>query len=301
MVKGLRSDRQSSFWNGTPGALPEATSQLRSKPHRSARVSFANYAMLTTVYQVEDAPRHYQKAMESEEAEEWQKAVDSECASLTKTKVLQFIDAIPTRTKAIPIRLILQRKLGPTSETVHYKAQLVAQGFRQIEREDLTHTFAPVASLSSVRVVLSIAAAPGFEIYQMDVATVFLGSKLEEEVYVSLPEGILGSTRVASQKGSLDGLKQSSTCWYTTIDAFLIGKMGFRCGRFDCCIYTDEGGTVLALYVDDILITGTSKNIHHIRQQLRAQFEMVDLGPVSHFLGMAITRKEQKRQIYVSQ
>jgi len=301
MVKGLRSDGKSSFWKGTPGVLPEATSQLRSKPHRSASVSFANYAMLTTVYMVEDGPRNYRKAMESEEAEEWQKAVDSECASLSKNKVLQFVDAVPTGKKVIPTRLILQGKLGPTGETVRYKARLVAQGFRQIEGEDFTHTFAPVASLSSVRVVLSIAAARGFKIYQMDVVTAFLGSKLEEEVYVSLPEGILGNTRVASLNRSLYGLKQSPRCWYTTIDAFLIGEMGFRRGRFDCCIYTDERGSVLALYVDDILITGTSKNIYHIRQQLKAKFEMVDLGPVSHFLGMVITREEQRRQIYVSQ
>jgi len=44
--------------------------------------------MLTTVYMVEDRPCNYGKAMESEEAEEWQKAVDSECASFTKNKVL---------------------------------------------------------------------------------------------------------------------------------------------------------------------------------------------------------------------
>ena len=59
---------------------------------------------------------------------------------------------------------------------------------------DFTNTFALVASLSSVRVVLSVAAARGFEIYQMDVVTAFLGSKLEEEVYVTVPEGILGCT-----------------------------------------------------------------------------------------------------------
>jgi len=161
--------------------------------------------------------------------------------------------------------------------------------------------FTPFASLSSVRVVLSITATHGFKIYQMDIVTGFLGSKIEEEVYVSLPEGILGSTRVASLNRSLYGLKQSPRCWYTTIDAFLIGKMGIRRGRFDCCIYTDEHGSVLALYVDDILITGTSKNIHQIRQQLKAKFEMVDLGPVSHFLGMVIIRKAEKRQIYFSQ
>jgi len=84
MVKGLRSDGKSSFWKGTPGALPEATSQLHSKPQRSASVSFANYAMLTTVYMVEDGPLNYRKAMESEEVEEWLKAVDLECVTHKK-------------------------------------------------------------------------------------------------------------------------------------------------------------------------------------------------------------------------
>ena len=132
--------------------------------------------------------------MESEEAEDWQKAVDSECASLTKNKVLQFVDAVPKGQKGIPTRLILPRKLCSTGETVQYKARLVAQGFRQMEGDDFTHMLARVTCLSSVRVGLSIAAGGVFEIYQMDVVTAFLCSKLEEEVYVSLPEGILGST-----------------------------------------------------------------------------------------------------------
>jgi len=134
----------------------------------------------------------------------------------------------------------------------------------------------------------------------MNVVTACLGSQLEEEVYILLTEGILGSMRVASLNRSLYRLKQSPRCWYTTIDAFLIGEMGFHHGRFDCCINPDECGSVFALYVDDILITGTSTNIYHIHQQLKAMFKMVDLGPVSHFQGMVITRKE-KRQIYVSQ
>ena len=211
------------------------------------------------VYMVEDGPRNYKKVMES--TEQWQKAVDSECASLVKNKVLQFVDAVPPGKKAIPTRLILQWKLSPTGEMVRYKARLVAQGFRPIEGVDFTNMFAPVASLSSVQVVLSIAAVRGFEIYQMDVVTAFLKSKLEEEVYVTLPEGILGCTRVASLNRSLYGLKQSPRCWYMTIDYFLLVEMGFQHGRFDCCIYTNGQDRILALYIDDILITGISKNI----------------------------------------
>ena len=96
MIKRLRSDRTSSFWKDVPGELPASTGhQLRSKHQRSSTVSFANYAMLTTVYMVEDGPPNYKKAMESTEAEQWQKAVDSECASLVKNKVLQFVDTVP--------------------------------------------------------------------------------------------------------------------------------------------------------------------------------------------------------------
>jgi len=76
--------------------------------------------MPTTVYIVEDGPGNYRKAMESQEVEAWHRGLNSECASLTKNKVLQFIDSIPTGKKAIPTRLIMQHKLGPTGETVRY-------------------------------------------------------------------------------------------------------------------------------------------------------------------------------------
>ena len=123
--------------------------------------------------------------------------------------------------KAIPTKLILQKKLSPTGETLRFKARLVAQGFRQIEGIDFEDTFAPVASLASVRVVLSTAASCDFEVYQMEVVTAFLGSKLNKKVYVSLPNSVLGGPRLASLNRSLYGLKQSPRCWYETIDTFL--------------------------------------------------------------------------------
>jgi len=165
----------------------------------------------------------------------------------------------------------------------------VAQGFRQVEGLDFTDTFAPVVSLSSVRVVLSIAAAEGFAVRQMDVVTAFLGSKLHEEVYVSLPVGVFGRERLACLNRSLYGLKQSPRCWYTTIDNFLITKMGFRQGRFGCCVDTHDNGTILALYVDDMLIAGALREVKLICDKLKSTFEMVDLGTVSHFLDMVVS------------
>ena len=117
--------------------------------------------------------------------------------------MLTFVDKLPDAKKAIPTKLILQRKLNPAGQAVRYKVRLVAQGFRQVEGLDFTDTFAPVASLVSVRVVLSIAAAKGFAVHQMDVVTAFLGSELHEEVYVTLPPGVFGEHRLASLNRSL--------------------------------------------------------------------------------------------------
>ena len=205
--------------------------------------------------------------------------------------MLMFVHEIPETKKAIPTKLILQREPNPVGQTVRYKACLVAQGFRQVEGLDFTDTFAPAASLSSVhvQVVLSIAAAKGFAVRQMDVVTAFQGSELHEEVYVSLLVGVFGDERVACPNRSLYGLKQSPRCWYTTIDNTLIRKMVFRQGRFDCCVYTHDNGTILALYVDDMLIAGALGEVKLVCDKLKSKFEMVDRGTVSHFLGMVIS------------
>jgi len=184
--------------------------------------------MISTIYMDEASPVNVKAAMETAEAEQWQAAVDSECSSVVKNKVLTFLDSPPTGKRAIPTKLILQRKLGSGGETVRYKARLVAQGFRQVEGLDFVETFAPVASLSSVRSVRAIAGTRGYAVNQMDVVTAFLGSKLDEEIYVHLPLGVLGGQRVAQLNRSLYGLKQSPRCWYTTIDEFLVSQVGFR-------------------------------------------------------------------------
>jgi len=203
--------------------------------------------------------------------------------------VLTFVHEIPETKKAISTKLISQRKLNPVGQTVRYKARLVAQGFHQVEALDFTDTFATVASLSSVRVVLSIAAAKGFAVRQMDVVMAFLGSELHEEVYVSLPVGVCGGERLTCLNRSLYGLQQSLRCWYTTSNNFPITKMRFHRGRFDCCIYTHDNGTILPLCVDDMLIAGALGDVKLVCDKLKSKFEMVDLGTVSRFLGMVVS------------
>ena len=285
---------------GEGGSVLDVGTRWRYGGLRSS-TSGPTHAMTSAVYMVEAGLANYSVAMGTSEAEQWQVAVDSECSSIVKNKVLTFVDSIPSGKKAIPTRLILQRKLGPRGETTRYKARLVAQGFRQIEGLDFAETFAPVASLSSVRILLAIAGSRGYTVIQMDVVTTFLGSKLDEEVYLRLPRGVLGGPRLARLNRSLYGLKQSPRCWYTTIDNFLVKQLGFKRGRFDCCIYTHTNGTILALYVDDLLIAGEENFISNIRKRLQQRFDMLDLGLVENFLGIVVTRDLRAHKIYITQ
>ncbi|GKD93214.1 retrovirus-related pol polyprotein from transposon TNT 1-94, partial [Tanacetum coccineum] len=93
-----------------------------------------------------------------------------------------------------------------------YKARLVAQGFRQEERIDFEESFAPVARIEAIRIFVANAAHKNMTIYQMDVKTAFLNGKLEEEVYVSQPEGFVDQdnpSHVYKLKKALYGLKQA--------------------------------------------------------------------------------------------
>jgi hypothetical protein len=93
---------------------------------------------------------------------------------------------------------------------IRNKARLVAQGYTQIEGVDFDETFAPVALLESIRILLSISCHQGFKLYQMDVKSAFLSGILQEEVYVGQPKGFLDPhypQYVYKLKKALYGLK----------------------------------------------------------------------------------------------
>jgi hypothetical protein len=105
------------------------------------------------------------------------------------------------------------------------KARLVAKGYSQVEGLDFDKTYAPIARLESIHILLAYATYHGFKLYQMDVKSAFLNGPIKEEVYVEQPPGFEDSeypNHVYKLSKALCGLKQAPRAWYEFLRDFLI-------------------------------------------------------------------------------
>ena len=102
---------------------------------------------------------------------------------------------------------------------------------------DYHETFAPVAKMDSIRLVLAISASKHWEVHHMDVKSEFLHGDIHEEIYMKQHEGYITDTYlVCKLKKSLYGLKQAPREWYSKMDAFLLSQNFQRC-RSDPNVY----------------------------------------------------------------
>ena len=165
-------------------------------------------------------------------------------------------------------------KYGPDGKVDKHKARLVAKGFSQVEGIDYTETFAPVAKMNSIHLVLSLATSYKWEVHQMDVKSAFLHGDLHEEIYMEQPPGFIhnDSSLVCHLKKSLYGLKQAPRAWYAKMDSFLLATSFSRC-HSDNTVYTKRVNghlIILVLYVDDLTLTSSDHQlINYVKSSLK--------------------------------
>ena len=142
---------------------------------------------------------------------------------------------------------------------IHNKACLVAQGYSQMERVDYDETFAPIARMESIRILLTLACHLKFKLYQMDKKTSFLNGFLKEDVYMTQPKEFIDShfpDHVLYLKKTFYGLKQAPRAWYDQITQYLV-SYGFTRGKADQTLFIkrEDGELIVAqVYVDDIIL-----------------------------------------------
>ncbi|GJV49702.1 zinc finger, CCHC-type containing protein [Tanacetum coccineum] len=139
---------------------------------------------------IEEDPRTLSEAMASRDVAFWKEAIQSEIDSIMHNNTWELTD-LPSGCKALGCKWILKRKMKVDGSIDKYKARLVIQGFRQKEGIDFFDTYAPVARITTIRLLLALAAIHDLVIHQMDVKTAFLNGDLDEEIYMKQPEGFV--------------------------------------------------------------------------------------------------------------
>jgi hypothetical protein len=253
-----------------------------------------------------DEPATYAEAMMDSDSKKRQSAMRSEIDSMGDNQVWNLVDP-PDGVKAIECRWIYKKKKDMDGNVHIYKSRLVAKGFRQVQGVDYDETFSPVAMLKSIRIILAIAMYFNYEIWQMDVKTAFRNGNLDEDMYMTQPEGFVDLTnggKVCKLQKSIYRLKQASRSWNIHFDEVVKG-FGFLQNGDEACVYKKESGssvTFLILYVDDMLLIGTDiPMLESVKTSLKNSFSMKDLGEAAYILGIRIYRDRSRRLIGLSQ
>ncbi|XP_062028859.1 uncharacterized mitochondrial protein AtMg00810-like [Rosa rugosa] len=206
---------------------------------------------------------------------------------------------IPKGKKVVGSRWVYKTKLHSDGSVERHKARLVAHGFTQTYGVDYKETFAPVAKMSTMRVLLSVAVNHAWPLYQMDVKNVFLHGDLEEKVYMKLPPSHPQSHDpkiVCKLHKSIYGLKQSPRAWYAKLSSVL-EEVGFQRSNADSSLFVRIGSTsklVVLIYVDDLIVTGDNvEEINTLKQSLRNRFALKDLGILKYFLGIEVATSQK--------
>jgi hypothetical protein len=185
------------------------------------------------------------------------------------------------------------------------KARLVAKGYAQVAGLDFEETFAPIARLESIRILLAYAAHHSSRLFQMDVKSAFLNGPIKEEVYVEQPPGFQDKRypdHVCKLSKALYGLKQALRAWYECLRDFLIAN-AFKVVKANPTLFTKTCNGdlfVCQIYVDDIIFGSTNqKSCEEFSRVMTQKFEMSTMGELNYFLGFQV--RQLKDGTFISQ
>lgn len=221
---------------------------------------------------------------------------------LTKNSTWE-ITTLPAHKNAVGCKWVFKLKHKADGSIERHKARLVANGFTQNVGLDYIETFSPVVKMTTVRMLLALAATLKWHLHQLDVNTAFLHGDLIGEVYMQVPPGLIVSqpNSVCRLRKSLYGLKQASRQWNSKLTHILLTD-GYCQSKADYSLFTKKattGFTTFLVYVDDLVLAGDDMaEITRVKQVLDHQFGIKDLGQLKYFLGFEIARSQSGISLY---
>src|SRR6266542_250840 len=235
---------------------------------------------------------------------DWVMAIQEELNNFTRNEVWELVERSKGK-NVIGTKWVFKNKEDEHGVVVRNKVRLIAKGFSQVEGLDFGETFALVARLEAIHILLAYASSHNIKLYRMDVKSAFLNGYINELVYVEQPPGFEDPNypnHVYRLFKTLYGLKQAPRAWYERLSDFLEEK-GFKIGRVDTTLFTKTIGNdlfICQIYVDDIIF-GSTNNVlcDEFSKMMSEEFEMSMIGELTMFLGFQI--KQLKDGIFIHQ
>lgn len=281
--------------------------QLRDRATavRFAEQQFAkvmNSSKIEIDFTLSPEPTKYQDAMDSEETDDWKRAMDDEMESMARFGVYRRVPKSAAKGRQIlGAKWVYRRKVNKLGQVYRHRARLVAQGFLQRPYDSFQpdETYSPVVHKDTLRLFLSVCAAEDLRIYQADVKAAFLQAPLRETIFIKSPPGYQSKTadgedEILELDNALYGLKQSGACFWEAMKQHLESN-GFTSILGDPCLFRKvlpTGKTILVCtYVDDVTYgVSDQATADAFLTLMRSRF-VIDEGegePIDFLLGMAV-------------
>ncbi|CAI7924878.1 unnamed protein product [Closterium sp. NIES-53] len=250
-------------------------------------------SMLLALKGDSDAPdiptlRSYVEAITGPYSSEWQAAMDAEMASWKSAGT--YVDEVPPPGANIVDGMwIFRVKQSPCSPPA-FKARYVARGFSQRQGVDYFQTFSPTPKMTTLRVLLHVAAQRDYELHFLDFSTAFLQGSLHEDIFLRRP---------------VYGPRQAPREWHDTLRTTLTA-LGFAPSTTDTPLFLRTDTSLppfyALVYVDDLVFaTADSEALTLVKSELQKRHICTDVGELRGYLGLQITRDRARRTITLTQ
>ncbi|CAI7861011.1 unnamed protein product [Closterium sp. NIES-54] len=250
--------------------------------------------------------RSYKEAIVGPYSSQWQAAMDAEMASWKSTGT--YVDDVPPPGANIVSGMWIFRVKRPPGSPPVFKARYVARGFSQRQGVDYFQTFSPTPKMTTLRVLLHVAAQRDYELHSLDFSTAFLQGSLHEEIWLRRPPGFTGSFPAGTQwslRRPVYGLRQAPREWHDTLRTTL-AALGFAPSTADPSLFLRTDATpppfYILVYVDDLVFaTSDTEALAHVKSELQNRHTCTDLDELTSYLGLRITRDRAQRTITLTQ
>ncbi|CAI7740769.1 unnamed protein product [Closterium sp. NIES-53] len=249
-------------------------------------------------------PHSYAEAITGPYSSQWQAAMDAEMASSKSTGT--YIDAVPPSRANIVDGMWTFRVKRPPGSLPAFKARYVARGFSH--RQGVDYFFSPTPKMTTLWVLLQVAAQRDYELHSLDFSTAFLQGSLHEEIWLRRPPGFTGSFPAGTQWSlwrPVYGLRQAPREWHDTLRT-TFAALGFTPSTADPSLFLRTDTSLppfyVLMYVDDLVFaTADTEALTLVKSELQKRHTCTDLGELHSYLGLQINQDRARRTIILTQ